>query len=148
MALAYSRWLDKAAKSRLDGDEEFHSCPSADCSWGCFMSTRDDGNILVCQVCDSRYCILCKVPMHDDETCEEFQENARLQSREEDETAAAEERRERDKAKEDQRSIRAVEKTTKGCPNCKVKIQKRSGCDHMTCGSSLHFGMAVASANS
>jgi hypothetical protein len=68
------RWLDKAAKAYSENDEEFRSCPSAECTWGCFFSTKEDGNIFTCHVCKYRYRVVCEVRMHEDETCAAYQE--------------------------------------------------------------------------
>lgn len=91
MEAKYCRWLDKAAKSCIEGEEEFRECPSATCSYGYFYSTMDDGNIFRCQLCQSRYCVLCEVPMHEGMTCEQYHESKR---------------REEEEAKEDQRENR------------------------------------------
>lgn len=34
---------------------------------------------------------------------------------------------------QEQASARAVHQISKACPNCKRRIEKRGGCDHMTC---------------
>jgi len=35
--------------------------------------------------------------------------------------------------KENAASIQLIEKITKQCPNCKIKIERNGGCLHMTC---------------
>ena len=116
------RWLDKAAKACRESDEEFYACPSAECSWGCFMSTKEDGNIFTCQVCKYRYCIICEVPMHEGETCQEYQHGV--------ETA---EQRKQEQARENAESEQRVKKISKPCPKCKSPLDKYTGCDHVTC---------------
>lgn len=118
--LTCDRWLDKAARSCRESDEEFRACPNADCDWGCLMSTKADGNIFRCQMCKYRYCSMCGAPMHEDMTCEDYQ--AKL-------------RREREEAirQEEEASRAEVSKTTKQCPKCKSAIWKSGGCAHMTC---------------
>ncbi|KAK6385294.1 hypothetical protein LTR65_009220 [Meristemomyces frigidus] len=112
----YMLWLDKAAKACTESDEEFRSCPSASCSWGCFLSTREDGNIFNCQECQFKYCVVCEVRMHEGETCAVYQQRLKTQ----------------DKSKEDQLSANAIKKMSKPCPKCGVNIDKISGCDHIT----------------
>ncbi|KAK5118180.1 hypothetical protein LTR85_008160 [Meristemomyces frigidus] len=113
----YMIWLDKAAKSCTEANEEFRSCPSATCNWGCFLSTREDGNIFNCQKCQFKYCIICEVRMHDGETCATYQKRLKTQ----------------DRGKVDQLSAKAIKKISKPCPKCGVSINKISGCDHITC---------------
>ena len=118
----HSRWLDKAAKACYDSDEEFRVCPSADCSWGCLFSTKDDGNIFKCQLCKYRHCTTCDVPMHEDETCEEYKGHMAAES-------------ERKRLQDDQNSAseRKVDKISKPCPKCTTRLDKYDGCDHVTC---------------
>ncbi|KAI7284794.1 hypothetical protein KC345_g2044 [Hortaea werneckii] len=113
----YEQWLDKAAKSYNEATEDFRSCPSATCNWGCFFSTADDGNIFTCQLCSIRYCVVCEVLMHEDETCEAYQKRRETQ----------------DTAKEERRSEKFLRKISKPCPKCGVNLDKYEGCDHVTC---------------
>ncbi|KAI7139343.1 hypothetical protein KC316_g16315 [Hortaea werneckii] len=116
----YEQWLDKAAKSYNEGTEDFRACPNATCSWGCFFSTKADGNIFTCQLCNIRYCVVCEVNMHEDETCAAFQQRRATQ----------------DTAREERRSERYLKKISKPCPRCGVNIDKFTGCDHVTCSRS------------
>ncbi|RMY61537.1 hypothetical protein D0863_11238 [Hortaea werneckii] len=116
----YEQWLDKAAKSYNEATEDFRSCPSATCNWGCFFSTNDDGNIFTCQLCSIRYCVACEVTMHEDETCEAYRKRRATQ----------------DTAEEERRSEKFLRKVSKPCPSCGVNIDKFSGCDHVTCSRS------------
>jgi IBR domain, a half RING-finger domain len=54
---------------------------------------------------------------HDSETCAEYDD--RVSGRRHAVDEAATEAR--------------IEKTTKACPQCKARIEKNDGCDHMTC---------------
>ncbi|KAI6798054.1 hypothetical protein KC332_g14996 [Hortaea werneckii] len=116
----YEQWLDKAAKSYNEATEDFRSCPSATCNWGCIFSTKADGNIFTCQLCSIRYCVVCEVIMHEDETCEAYQKRRETQ----------------DTAEEERRSETYLKKISKPCPKCGVNIDKISGCDHVTCSRS------------
>ncbi|GAB1736557.1 hypothetical protein NU219Hw_g8186t1 [Hortaea werneckii] len=116
----YEQWLDKAAKSYNEATEDFRSCPNANCSWGCFFSTKDDGNIFTCQLCSIRYCVVCEVNMHENETCEAYRKRRETQ----------------DTASEERQSEKYLKKISKPCPRCGVNIDKVSGCDHVTCSRS------------
>lgn len=102
-----------------ENDEEFRSCPSATCSWGCFLSTREDGNIFSCQLCGLRYCVLCEINMHENETCSAYQERVNVS---------------RKRAADEALSKKAVEEMSKPCPKCGVNLDKYAGCDHVTVG--------------
>ncbi|KAI7360011.1 hypothetical protein KC354_g9011 [Hortaea werneckii] len=102
----YEQWLDKAAKSYNEATEDFRACPNASCNWGCFFSTKADGNIFTCQLCRIRYCVVCEVNMHEDETCAAYQQRRATQ----------------DTAKEERRSERYLKKISKPCPRCGVEL--------------------------
>ncbi|KAK5165585.1 uncharacterized protein LTR77_009114 [Saxophila tyrrhenica] len=116
-------WLDKAAKAYREGDEEFRACPSASCSWGCFFFTNEDGNIFACQLCKYRWCVVCEVPMHEDQTCSAYQ--ARV--------AREEKARREELAVQNTASEKLVGKSSKACPGCTARIEKISWCDHVRC---------------
>ncbi|KAI7223185.1 hypothetical protein KC333_g662 [Hortaea werneckii] len=101
----YEQWLDKAAKSYNEATEDFRSCPNASCNWGCFFSTSADGNIFTCQLCRIRYCVVCEVNMHEDETCAAYQQRRATQ----------------DTAREERRSERYLKKISKPCPSGLVR---------------------------
>lgn len=83
---------------------------------GAFFA-KGDGNILACQLCNTRYCLDCEATVHEGQTCGEFQTMHRKYSEDEEE------------------SLAFVKKTSRPCPGkgCGVNIHKISGYDHMTC---------------
>ena len=99
----------------MEEDEEFRTCLSATCKWGCFFSTKADGNIFVCQMCSFRHCVVCEAPMHEDETCDQYRA------------------RNKQRNKENRLSRKLVKTISKRCPGCKISIDKYDGCDHVTC---------------
>lgn len=73
----------------MQQDDEFQSCPNADCPWSRYMLvvivqetaltqaigaffSRDEGNIFDCQMCHLRWCLTCDVPFHSGHICEEY----------------------------------------------------------------------------
>lgn len=128
------RYLDKAAKKCMQDEEEYHACPNAECSWGLYRAAtidaitmlisnlgayfaKGDGNIFSCKMCKARYCLVCEVPFHEEQTCDDYQANAKRRSEDE------------------QKSLEAVKQVSRPCPGpgCGVNIDKWTGCDHVTC---------------
>jgi hypothetical protein len=101
--------------SLLRAQSDFVSCPSSTCKDG---ATMTDGNLFTCRTCEYRYCFHCNVPFHEGERCQEFQDRIKKDER---------------KTLEIAQSLEMLGKTTKPCPKCKSPIEKRSGCDHMSC---------------
>lgn len=119
-------WLDKAAKACSEGQADYLPCPSATCDFGCFFS----GNIFICRKCDLSWCVSCSVPMHEGETCTDYKD--RIEN--------GDARRSR-QALEDAATQEEVTRKSKPCPGCGIRIQKKNGCDHMTCKSfEIEFG--------
>lgn len=100
----------------LSVDPEFRHCLSTACSSGQLHPAGTDEPIFRCEECGHRHCVVCETNWHQDQTCEEFQ--------------ATHQRR---LDVEDEISQREIAKISKPCPQCGVRIEKRSGCDHMTC---------------
>jgi hypothetical protein len=91
---------------------------------------KDDGNIFSCKMCKARYCLVCEVPFHEEQTCDDYQ---------------AEFKRAERRNKDEEKSLEAVEKLSRPRPGpgCGINIDKYTGCDHVTC-EKMHtvlFGM-------
>ena len=69
--------------------------------------------------------------MHDDETCENYQQRAAKKRKREQEAEEALQRQVR--TKENKASEKIVKAVSKACPKCTARIMKNGGCDHMTC---------------
>ncbi|KXT12067.1 hypothetical protein AC579_1866 [Pseudocercospora musae] len=121
--------MDKAAKSCLEQDPDWVDCPSGTCRSGALMT---EGHIFTCSECQFRYCFSCRVPMHEGEACSEYHERLR---------------REPEKRREEDLSLKEVEKVSKPCPGCTARIQKHQGCDHMTCRRCKHEFCWICLAN-
>ena len=126
LTVAFTRWSLNMCKVTLNNNEEYVSCPSASCNFGALIEPRN--NIFNCVECRAQYCIACNVPMHKGEPCAQYRERAR----EEKERERAEEQARRHEIDNDE-SQKTVQATTKGCPECGVRLQKSQGCDHFTC---------------
>jgi hypothetical protein len=112
----YSRWQNLANRSALNAIPEFHWCLSpAGCDYGHIHNPESGVNSFQCRKCAFRSCVLCDRPWHEDETCEQYS-NRTAQNHADNEASAA--------------TILII---SKSCPECKTPIEKRGGCDHMTC---------------
>ena len=107
--------MEKAAKAYLKTDADWVDCPSSSCKSGSLMV---DGHIFTCQECKYRYCFSCKVLMHEGETCTAYKKRMK---------------RDKKHVKDEELSKKKVEKISKPCPKCGIRINKYTGCDHVTC---------------
>ncbi|MED6131909.1 hypothetical protein PIB30_014355 [Stylosanthes scabra] len=88
-------------------------CPFNDCSALLITNNNDDDVQSDCPHCKRSICVKCKVPWHSELSCEKFQE---LKNNSNDLMLDLVKRRK-----------------WKQCPNCKCYVEKKDGCDYMTC---------------
>ncbi|CAI2179038.1 92_t:CDS:2 [Funneliformis geosporum] len=91
---------------------EFRWCKNSGCGSGQIHFEGDDAPIMTCEACGEKSCYTHDVPWHKDLTCDEYDVN----------------RRGEDEATQDM-----LDRETKPCPKCGVRIIKYEGCNHMTC---------------
>ncbi|KAG5146425.1 hypothetical protein JHK84_031968 [Glycine max] len=117
------RWETVMCESMIVELEKTY-CPFKDCS----VLLVNDGEKVVtsaeCPSCHRLFCAQCKVPWHGSMSCEEFQEI---------------ERNKDEKVLENKFFKLAKEEKWQKCPRCTMFVQRREGCDHMTCRHSLSF---------
>ncbi|KAK8869304.1 ring finger protein [Apiospora arundinis] len=113
----YGRYEDQVLRSALSKDPEFHWCVAPGCHAGHLHA--GSGPIFRCVQCGNRSCIKHNVLWHEGMTCAEYDSSARSSQREKEEAA----------------SIEKVKETSRPCPGrgCGWRIEKKGGCDHMTC---------------
>jgi hypothetical protein len=93
--------------------QDFFWCLAPGCESG---HIRDEGVALFdCIACGSQSCVNCNRLWHIGETCADYKLRIGPE-------------KDREKASEAK-----VQKISKECPGCKVRIQKAGGCEHMTC---------------
>lgn len=125
----------------LNQDVNKKNCPTPGCDAVFINEPDENGNlskqIITCNKCKKSYCANCLEDHTYEETCEEVKE---LKKQKERENLTPEEQ-ERIK-KEEAETFKFV----RPCPRCKINIQKKGGCKHMTCplndgakGCGLHF---------
>jgi len=91
---------------------EFRWCKNPRCNSGQIHHEGDDAPIVTCQACGQKSCYTHDIPWHKDTTCSNYYEVKRGN---------------------DEATRRLLEKETKQCPKCGVRIIKDDGCNHMTC---------------
>jgi hypothetical protein len=103
--------------------DEVSFCPTPGCSYICYY----DKNAfhLNCPLCKKSYCLQCKTEWHKDMTCQEYQKSMNM-------------------TEEDKQNEKKFDEYVKGnrckqCPKCKRWVEKKSGCDHITCPCGTHF---------
>ncbi|MED6124161.1 hypothetical protein PIB30_056527 [Stylosanthes scabra] len=102
-------------------------CPFNDCSALLLINTNDDddhgkcGGMVEsdCPHCKRSICVKCKVPWHTELSCEKFQ---KLKNNSNDLMLDLVKRRK-----------------WKQCPNCKRYVEKKDGCDYITCRNRIEF---------
>ena len=98
-------------------------CLSPKCTFGQIHHEGDREPIVTCAGCGFRMCYIHRSAWHSGLTCVEY-----------DAARAADETRKRT-AKEEEKTAAELERHTKLCPQCGVRIIKVDGCNHMTCKS-------------
>lgn len=103
--LYYEKYLVFKRNTELSNNPFLKWCPQPDCTG------YDLGNInkdhLVCSVCTFEYCYYCSESWHPSGKCKQ--------------------KHDRDLDQWSQKN------NARFCPNCRIKVQKTIGCDHMTC---------------
>lgn len=99
----------------LSQDPNFHWCLSPTCKSGQVHTSANP--IFACTACGHKQCITHQTDWHENETCAEYNNRVAGSIFNVNEKA----------------SQKKIEETTKACPQCKARIEKNYGCDHMTC---------------
>ncbi|OVA06917.1 zinc finger protein [Macleaya cordata] len=118
----FDRWGDAISESLILASQKIY-CPFKDCS----ALLVNEGDEVIreaeCPLCFRLFCAQCKVPWHSEIKCEDFQ---KLNKNE--------------RAQEDIMFMKlAKNKNWKRCPNCKIYVEKKDGCWHITCRCKFEF---------
>jgi len=108
----FERYDSLALKQALSSMPDFRWCKSAGCGSGQIHSGSDKEPIMTCKACGQKSCYTHDIPWHDTLTCDEYNEA---------------------KKGEDVATQDLLDRETKKCPKCGVRITKNGGCNHMTC---------------
>lgn len=97
-------------------DLKFCYCPTPDCGYIFAWNEKEDDPHFRCDKCTKHYCLHCKVPFHHGMTCISFKK-ANI-----------------NKNKDDQLFLRFIRQNRiKQCPQCMRFVEKRGGCNSITC---------------
>ncbi|KAF7194142.1 ATP-dependent RNA helicase DEAH12, chloroplastic [Pseudocercospora fuligena] len=125
----YERYLDTSLKIALSARKDFRYCMSPTCKSGQF---HECGDIFECLECGHKHCVPCQLPWHPNLTCTEAQRRHETASKAM-EKAFLDGPQLSDDEDEYDSDGEPSDRATKKCPGCPRNIQKRSGCEHMTC---------------
>ncbi|RIA99022.1 hypothetical protein C1645_800887 [Glomus cerebriforme] len=109
----FERFDTLLLRQTLSKIPEFRWCKNSECNSGQIHFEGDDAPIMTCHACKQKSCYTHDIPWHQDSTCSEYEIT----------------RKGNDKETRD-----LLEKETKPCPQCGVRIIKGEGCNHIICG--------------
>ncbi|PQE04907.1 RING finger protein [Rutstroemia sp. NJR-2017a BBW] len=110
----------KALMSLMRQDPNFTHCLGAGCDGGQIHDGGNDQPIMTCNSCGVKTCFTHKLPWHTGLTCTEYDEQ------------------QRQRLEQEAASVQFMQANNfKQCPNpkCGLRLDKISGCNHMTCRS-------------
>mmetsp|Transcript_15147 Transcript_15147/g.59302 ORF Transcript_15147/g.59302 Transcript_15147/m.59302 type:complete len:435 (+) Transcript_15147:54-1358(+) len=117
----YKKYCDFSLATLVEGNAEYSCCPTADCKY-VFLHQAGDPCRLDCPACKKSYCLDCKADWHTGIDCKAFQAWA-AENRQGDELFDA----------------FATGQRYKQCPACGVWVEKKQGCNHITCRCKAKF---------
>ena len=119
------RYERASIRATLSADPDFRFCLSTTCDSGQLHPGGANEPIFSCQACGHKHCVSCETNWHEDQTCEQYQATLHRNT------------------ENDEQSQQEVNRISKPCPQCRVPIQKHTGCDHMTCEQLSSFKDAI-----
>ncbi|XP_059262708.1 ranBP-type and C3HC4-type zinc finger-containing protein 1 isoform X2 [Mustela nigripes] len=116
----YQRFLDLGVSIAENRSAFSYHCKTPDCKGWCFF--EDDVNEFTCPVCFHVNCLLCKA-IHEQMNCKEYQEDLALRAQ--NDVAA----------RQTTEMLRSMLQQGEAmhCPQCRIVVQKKDGCDWMRC---------------
>lgn len=107
---AWSGWIRRSVRTAVETQK-----PTAPDATPTLVLRPRAPDICTCKDCGAKACVPCDRPWHENETCEEYQFRVK------------------DRLEEEDKSLAAIIKLSKRCPNCSKSIEKDGGCRHMKC---------------
>ena len=115
---SFERYDNYVLSQALGEIDDFVKCAHEGCTFS-GLADKQRENFMICAACEGKTCLGCKRIWHGELSCGKNAE--KLES---DQTT---------RIRQEAASKKYLEKKSKRCPNCGVKIIKHSGCNHMTC---------------
>ncbi|KAG8342086.1 IBR domain [Trypanosoma vivax] len=112
----YEQVQHRLLNEYVSSHKHMRCCPSGISCEGIVRVSvlRESGPDVYCLKCGLQFCFKCLQPPHAPATCDMLKRWADL-------------------ARENEPSLAVIQKTTRGCPGCSIRIEKDSGCNHMIC---------------
>jgi len=108
-------YRERQLKAFADASMYSRWCPGKGCNRVAVGNPHHSVSFkVVCGECDSSFCFKCGEEPHSPMTCYDIV-------------------RWKDKCKDESETAKWIMSHTKSCPKCKARIEKRGGCNHMTC---------------
>lgn len=112
----WTQYDQKLFDNTLAQMEDVRYCPKPNC--GTAMCGSKDAPMMTCPKCKFQSCFNCREEYHIGVSCEKYQKW----------------KKENGSTDTKFKKWMSRQKNMKACPKCNVSIQRRDGCNHMTCG--------------
>ncbi|XP_078092989.1 ranBP-type and C3HC4-type zinc finger-containing protein 1 isoform X2 [Mustelus asterias] len=116
----YRLYLDRSLAIAENRSQNSYHCQTPDCKGWCIY--EDDVNEFHCPLCAKKNCLVCKA-IHEEMNCKQYQDDLKVQA--ENNKAA--------KQTADMLTALLHSGEAMNCPQCKIVVQKKSGCDWLRC---------------
>ncbi|XP_007906862.1 ranBP-type and C3HC4-type zinc finger-containing protein 1 [Callorhinchus milii] len=116
----YRGYLDKSLAIAENRSENSYHCQTVDCRGWCIY--EDDVNEFQCPLCKKKNCLLCKA-IHEEMNCQQYQDDLKIRALND------------DAARQTAEMLITLLKEGEAmhCPKCKIVVQKKDGCDWISC---------------
>lgn len=116
----YQRFLELRLNIAESRSENSYHCKTPDCAGWCIF--EDDVNEFTCDICNETNCLLCKA-IHKGMNCQQYQDDLRIRAQND------------DAARQTTQMLDQLLKNGEAmnCPKCQVIVQKKDGCDWISC---------------
>lgn len=114
--MKYQRMMMNVIQGRL----KLIVCPNPNCNCPLDIDRSRLGNSYqqTCIECRQPFCVMCKVPWHADMTCDQYKESLDEMERQ---------------------NLAFIAEISVPCPGCGQAVQKKEGCNHMSCICGTNF---------
>jgi len=106
------KWENNANFREIEKDPHFMWCAKTGCGYGGIVDT-EYYSFFTCKKCNTRTCCRHRTVMHENISCDEYDEQ-----------------QQRNAEKESEKYLKTIPKS---CPLCHVKIERDGGCSHIKC---------------
>ena len=120
---SYTKFKNFQLRSFVESNPYTRWCPGRGCERIAYAlspaAMEIEGNIAKCDACVTKFCLVCGEEPHAPATCKALVKW-------------------NDKCRNESETANWILANTKSCPNCKIRIEKNQGCNHMSCQTCRH----------